>query len=148
MCLLKIIIRMKAGSERQASAVITVPVRDSILRAEAVLAAHSPIMGDDEESAPDYVLRPESTHPCAGCCSIESDEMRLIIGNTNSSRCMGRSCFRCAFKKNILDTNFVPPLLERCVADGGVIRSSTEWTMDFLVDILSEMWRYLKRIPL
>jgi hypothetical protein len=115
---------------------------DSTLRASRVLGSFRQLWSDDEEwKAPDFVLRPESTRSTAGlAAALESDEMRLIIDNTNNSPdCIDNHVSSASFQKDYpTDASFVPLAIEGCVEDGGIIRSSTEWTMDFLVDILGK----------
>jgi hypothetical protein len=113
----------------------------SILRASRVLGSFRQLWSDDEEpKAPEYVLRSESTRSIAGLAAVlETDEMRLILENTNNRPdCIDNRVPSACFQKEYpTDASLVPLVIEGC-EDGGIIRPSTEWTMDSLVDILGK----------
>jgi hypothetical protein len=111
------------------------------LCASRVLGSFRQLWTDDEEpKAPEYVLRPESTRSIAGLAAVlDSDEMRLILDNTNNTPdCIDSHVSSSRFNEEYpTDASFVPLIIEGC-EDGGVIRPSTEWTMDSLVDLLGK----------
>ena len=115
----------------------------SSLRASRVLGSFRQLWSDDEDDelkAPDYELRPESTRDVAGlAAALDSDEMQRILANTNQipdciSHHVSSACFQ---KLYPTDASLVPLLIKGC-EDGGIIRPSTEWTMESLVDILGK----------
>jgi hypothetical protein len=113
----------------------------SSLRASRVLGSFRQLWSDDEEpKAPEYVLRPESTRSIAGlAAALDSEEMRRILDNTNNhhDRIDNHVSSACFQKEYPTDTSLVPLVIEGC-EDGGIIRPSTEWTMESLVDILGK----------
>jgi hypothetical protein len=124
----------KAGSSSSSSG-------SSSLRASRVLGSFRQLWSDDDEpKASDYVLRPESTRDVAGLAAeLDTDKMRKILANSNKipdiiDNHVSSECFQ---KEYPTDASLVPLVIEGC-EDGGVIRPSTEWTMDSLVDILGK----------
>mmetsp|Transcript_22791 Transcript_22791/g.33772 ORF Transcript_22791/g.33772 Transcript_22791/m.33772 type:complete len:379 (-) Transcript_22791:56-1192(-) len=113
------------------------------LRASRVLGSFRQLWSDDdddEQKSPSYVLRPESTRDVAGlAAALDSDEMQRILANTNQiPDCISHNVSSACFQKDYpTDASLVPLVIKGC-EDGGIIRPSTEWTMDSLVDILGK----------
>jgi hypothetical protein len=121
---------------------------NSTLRASRVLGSFRQLWSDDDDDndndepkAPDYVLRPESTRDVGAlAAALDSDEMQRILDNTHQiPDCIGHDVSSACFQKEYpTDASLVPLVIEGCAEDGGIIRPSTEWTMDSLVDILGK----------